>query len=107
MFECCNLLVFPAASNPNIRIRISLLPNILERAFDRLAPISLVYSYYEGREGGCILCCFRVEEEKREKKNSFTAASPKYILYLVQHGKGGLNRNCSNSSIQQRKRETW
>lgn len=34
-----SLLVFPAASKPNIKIRISLLPNIFDKAFDRLAPI--------------------------------------------------------------------
>jgi hypothetical protein len=34
-----NLLVLPAASNPSIRMRISLLPNIFPKAFDTLAPM--------------------------------------------------------------------
>jgi hypothetical protein len=38
-----NILVFPAASNPSIRIRISLLPNI----FDKIFPMVMG----EGKEG--------------------------------------------------------
>jgi hypothetical protein len=37
-----SVLVFPAASRPNINNLISLLPKILPKAFERLAPIIAV-----------------------------------------------------------------
>lgn len=45
-----DLLVLPAASNPNIRMRISLVPNILFNAFDMLAPIMYNWNIERKRE---------------------------------------------------------
>lgn len=40
------ILVFPAASRPSIKIRISLLPKILAKVFDTDTPIVVIYYCY-------------------------------------------------------------